>query len=319
MSIINKLSSIFKEKSNSSIIREPIKIKSDLEKIGVKGKVKIIRDIPYEIIPKNGSLLKGNRIEMTHQYDCFYYLYNEQGNKLERRQPNEEYDTVSSNKYWGLKYLYDRNYILTEEHFYDYDDQISDFYTQSKSIYHYNYIGQIITIKVYDYDNKFVYDVHFTYDNKGNKIETRTIPDKNARCIKDKVKFYYDQFNNIIKKEDYLHYESVEETTLYNYDSKNNLIHKIIFDRKNEKIEEVTYITNQYGDVIEEKSNSKTTVINEYEYDKFGNWISKETCWIGHTIIENNYMEYEEHQWLSNSGSLIMGDRVLIERKIIYY
>lgn len=319
MSILNKISFLFKEKSNSSIVKESLFTLSHLKEVGVKSNVKTINDVPYEVMPKNGRLIKGDRIGRTHEYGCFYSLYNEQGNKLERRQSHEDYDNVSDDKYFGLKYLYDSNNRLTEKHFYDYNDQIHDFYTHSKSIYIYNSIGQIITKRVYNYENKLIYDVHCNYDNKGNKIETRTIPNKNARYSKDQVKFYYDQFNNLIKKEDYQDYESIKETTQYHYDSNNELKYKIIFDRNNEKIKEITYLRDQYGNVTEEKSNSKIILLNEYKYDKFGNWISKETCQVSHIIKESSYLDFEEEQWLIDSGSHIMGDRVLIEREIIYY
>lgn len=291
--------------------------------MGLKGKIKSINLVPFELDAVGGSLKRGQLIELSENYDCYYYLFNEFGDKLERRQPYQNFDNAHGNNYYGFKYIYSKTNLLSEAYFYDFNTQCGDYKVRTKFVYIYNSKGEVIIKKVLDENNKLVYKDHYSYDEKGNRIQSLTVPNKSGsqKISKEKKTFFYDNLGNLIRKEDYEHCDSIQTTTSYKYDSNQHLIQKETLDNEKNTVSKRNYVRNDFGDIIEERVHNKLSIINKFKYDDHGNWISKETCWISHIITDySDYSDFIVAKWMLDSGeNPYMGERVLIEREIQYY
>lgn len=107
--------------------------KNDLQVVGLKGKVKSVRQIPYEVIEQEGEIRKGNIMNYS-----VFTLYNENGNKSQERQ------YFSNGKlYYTSQYLYDDKGNLTEENVYNSDEVL--YY---KYVYQYNDKGKVKLKKI---------------------------------------------------------------------------------------------------------------------------------------------------------------------------
>jgi hypothetical protein len=314
--------SIFPIKSNASTVRfQRLKI-SDKETDGLKGSVKSTNSLPFAIQPMDGRLIKVEPIYGIQDYGCYYFVYNRLGNKIERRQAFTEYESVEGDFYYGFRYFYSEDGLLTYSCFYDFDESIGDFYTDSRVVFKYNISGEIIAEEEYDRSDNLKKTIHKKYDVNGNLIERLVVPfvSSFSREIRDRSVYYYDEKNNLIREESYYNYSRyIQETTTYKYNWSNKLINKITINSKhNSKVEE-SLCYNEYGDIKEKISNGKKTVYT-YKYDNIGNWISQEACEIDYIIKDDDYSNPEISHWLAVSGGCtIMGTRLLIEREIIYY
>lgn len=207
--------------------------KTDLQKENLKGKVKLIKEIAYRAIDKNGTVEKGKVLK----YGTIFTKYNEEGNKIEESyyDPDGELD----DKY---TYEYDKE-ILIEKKRFAYDGRFDSkwIYTYNKNIIEVNRYwaeGGFVSRWVYIYDeNKNLikeeyYDLEetlsktskFKYDEKGNLTEEDIYLSESSKII-----YTYDENRVLVKESWYNSDGGVFEDKIYKYeyDSHGNWIQKI--------------------------------------------------------------------------------------------
>lgn len=139
--------------------------KTDLQEANLKGRVKSVREIPYDAVEKFGKVEKGSMRGFS--YDNAYVLYNEQGNIVERN----GYNADGSLEY-KLTYQYDNKGNIVEENWYD------------------PYVSL---------DSKWTYQ----YDNKGNKVEENGYNADGSLDFKSTYQYEYDSKDNWTQKKEY--------------------------------------------------------------------------------------------------------------------
>lgn len=250
--------------------------KTDWEELGLKGKVKILRENSYNVVEKDGIIQR----DESH-IDSLMYLFNKQGNMQEQK-----YDTP-------ILYKYDDKGDVIERCFYDQEGSVD-----RKDIYKYDKKGNLIEIdtdnmegglhnkRIYKYDNRgnmtylyynFPSDfMTYRYDDKGNMIEEREY-----LFSKIRYKFVnkYDDKGNRIERYEYSPEGRLKWKTSYRYDDNNNLIEERDYDPK-KLIKTITYQYDEKSNVIGEKvygsnGNLRYKYTYQYEYDERGNWLKE--------------------------------------------
>lgn len=153
--------------------------KNDLTEENLKGKVKSIKETPYEAVDKFGQIEKGNVL-----YDNFIFpftIYDEKGNKIEENHYDSDGNLSSKDTY-----EYDENGNNIEKNNYDSDGRLG-----YKLIYKYNEKGNMIEKNNYDSNGRLDYKYTYEYDKNNNwtqRIEYKnTIPHR----ITERIIEYY--------------------------------------------------------------------------------------------------------------------------------
>ena len=183
--------------------------KNDLAELKLNGKIKSIREIPYEAVEKFGEVVKEDVLGIVNEN--LQITFNDKGNKLEENWFNP--DGSLSLKY---TYKYDDKGNQIEENSFDADGSLSFKYTykyddkgnkielngfnpdgrlSSKSTYKYDDKDNLIEVNS-DLDSKFTYK----YDDKGNKIEQNWFTTDGSLFSKWTYKYTYDQQDNWTQK-----------------------------------------------------------------------------------------------------------------------
>ena len=238
--------------------------KSDLEKRGIKGKVKkILIDGGYD---KNGL-----HIESTIQ------IFNESGNIIEYSNSNFKYTT-----------LYNSTGNMIEEYSYNADRTLT-----SKTTYKYDEKGNMIKNNGYKADGSLTSKTTYKYDENGNLIEE--ICEDNSGELLYKFTKEYDEIGNNIKSGDYNGMDYIESILIY--DENGNCIKETQFLSGYDLYCTITSKYNKAGDPIKKNYdyNSGTNEDYEYIYDEFdqhGNCVKKTTLLNKKKVIENYKFEY---------------------------
>ena len=192
--------------------------KNDLTEENLKGKVKSIKETPYEAVDKFGQIEKGNVL-----YDDFIFpftIYDEKGNKIEEYHYDEDGNLSSKDTY-----EYDEKGNNIERNWYDSDGRLG-----YKLIYKYNEKGNIIEENYYDSNGSLSYKTTYKYDKKGNKIEDNSYDSDGS--LNSKTTYKYDEKGNMIE---------------YNTDGRfgEKYTYKYEYDKNNNWIQQVTYEDNK--------------------------------------------------------------------------
>ena len=157
--------------------------KNDLTEEKLKGKVKSIREIPYEAVEKFGEVVKGDALGFGKNLQI---TFNEKGNKLEENwfNPDGRLDFK-----WTYKYDDKGNQI--EENGFNSDGRLS-----FKSTYKYDDKGNKIEQNSFNPDGSLGSKYTYKYDDKGNKIEENSFNPDGSLYYKATYKYTYDQQGN---------------------------------------------------------------------------------------------------------------------------
>ncbi len=229
--------------------------------------------------------------------ECFEYIYMYKSGQID-----------SNSKKLERKLKYDEKGNMVEEIIFGDDGKID--ITQN---YHYDDKGNKIVYFQSDY-NYLDYKITYKYDTRGNRIE-RVLYDKND-SISEIFTYHYDEKNNLIKLIKYLNmgFDRYNSTTCL-FDDNKNLYEEIIDD--NGIFCKYTFIYNETGNIIEEKTYNKSNIIQrksiyeylnevkvyqkilfynenalidhtfEFKYDKKGNYI--EAIWYEENVMQLRY------------------------------
>ena len=157
--------------------------KNDLTEEKLKGKVKSIREIPYEAVEKFGEVVKGDALGFGKNLQI---TFNEKGNKLEENwfNPDGRLDFK-----WTYKYDDKGNQI--EENGFNSDGRLS-----FKSTYKSDDKGNKIEQNSFNPDGSLGSKYTYKYDDKGNKIEENSFNPDGSLYYKATYKYTYDQQGN---------------------------------------------------------------------------------------------------------------------------
>ena len=135
--------------------------KNDLAELKLNGKIKSIREIPYEAVEKFGEVVKGDALG---GFGNLQITFNEKGNKL-------------------------------EENFFNSDGSLSSKYT-----YKYDDKGNQIEGNSFNSDGRLSFKSTYKYDDKGNQIEENSFNSDGNLDDKYTYKYTYDQQGNWIQR-----------------------------------------------------------------------------------------------------------------------
>ncbi|MBX3255392.1 MAG: hypothetical protein KF862_14720 [Chitinophagaceae bacterium] len=216
----------------------------------------------------------GNITQITEYYDNVVSGYQERfydakGNEIERKIFRD--GKIDYHSY----YTYDSLSQIIKSIRFDSDNKQYDM-----TIYVRNKKGKKLADYYYGVKDEFLNKGVYTYNSKGDLIETKFY-DKDSLIIRtDSIQYTYNSAKEIITK--VMYYTNLTET--YNYEN-GKLVRKIENQPSNNLFEggrliETTY--NSYGDIVQEKGyygtptqEDKMDTKYEYEYDLEGNWIKQ--------------------------------------------
>ena len=261
---------------------------TDWEISGLKGKVKTLRSIPYQITAQGKSFAKGavdldldtvNKIANLENlqkefnakgylsqtrffykngdlYSRMEYYYNLQGQLFETRYNSDK-----------TLYAYSPEGYLIKDATYSPGGFLKSHYT-----YQVNAEGQILKEETYR-ANELESAVTYTYNKQGDPVEMR----------------YYDAQNNLLQ---------IVKNKL---NKQHQLVSNQVYDKDNNLVSTTTKKYNAKGDCVKLQAETKlpkkqkNVATYEYKYDAQGNWISKTTFINGEPrqIIERTFTYYE--------------------------
>lgn len=259
--------------------------KNDLNILNLNGKIKSITELYIEAkdsnntyinefkltkcitsFNKNGFLTSEKYYEGKNKLrDQYTYIYSDDELLIERKRKNKEENRKSwvkvSFTFFGfLNADLSRLSSIEKKIYYDYDsagNKTHEFYMLSKNrliqeyVYNYDSKNQLIEKKYIDYRNKYTVKTINVYDSVTNSLETKAY--RNEKYIGKDIQLF-DSIGNLTEKTGFGSDGKMEEKFRYKYDSKNNCIESILWDKK--------------GKIVFHK---KFT----YEYDENDNWIKR--------------------------------------------
>ncbi len=236
------------------------KVKNDLDKVGLKGKIKTLNETEYQASDKFGDIQKGNI-----QYK-FITIYNESGNTLEWRM----YDS-DGNQYSKVIYEYDNNRKIIEK------KQFHEENINSRTTYKYDEKGMKIESDDYKSDGSLESKYLFSYDEQGNISEMKHY-DKAGNLVSNNIG-KYDENGSIIETTYYKLDGSIDSKATEKYDVKGNKLESTFLDLDKPPESKNIFKYDDSGKLIEETESFGGSVsIATYRYekfDKFGNWLIK--------------------------------------------
>lgn len=276
-------------------------IKNDLTKENLKGKVKSIRQTPYEVIEKFGEVTKGNVFDDFSVTINSFMEFNEEGNVIVKKYylPNGNFDRIYRKDNKGNKieenrynsngelfekqvYVYDERDILIEDNIYRSDGKLS-----FKTIYKSDHKNNIVEEDVYNSKGKLKSKTINRYDKNRNKIEM-ILSKENDEDYGFKSSYKFDENNYMIEEATYSLKDKLKYKFTYKLDKSGNVIEENSYDSNNElqgtsiskydkygNEEERQYKAIKEVDNYKGEPNGTTNRKYKYKYDENGNWIEK--------------------------------------------
>ncbi|HEY9167891.1 MAG TPA: hypothetical protein VIN72_00210 [Lutibacter sp.] len=209
--------------------------------------------------------------ETKRETDCSNVIFNKEGNKVEENQYLVPDCKVLESK---LEYKYNSDNDLIGEYSYDFKGNLTYLKT-----YKYDYMGNLE--QEVNFNPKFVdHTVTYNYksDENGNQVEWRGIG-----FFEPLTKMNYDSNNNMVYSLKYDRDMLMTESNEYTYDSNGNNIdhvHRMLqlkawkkFSFKYDNLRNVIEITEYENNSYDKISNIEK---HKYKYDSKENWIEEE-------------------------------------------
>ena len=227
------------------------------EEYGLKGSIKSVLETEFQIIENYGRQSESRRALLNFNSDG-YKTYEKQmdaggamlfavnfkygnENRLTEETNLDEKGNFSSKRTYKFE-----NNILTV-----YSSDLAASIGKVTAKYHYSNLN-VVKKEEFENDGSYRRIYIFRYDGNGNKvfeIQKNDNADKGTE-----VRYYYDEYDRVIKKEDYDDSGKKTYQSAYRYDSKGNIISE----------------TSSYVD-----SQDSITITYKYVYDKYDNWTEK--------------------------------------------
>jgi hypothetical protein len=262
-----------------------ISFKNDLSEMNLKGKVKSVRKMGFEV--KDTILLtKGNKYKGIFEET---FSFNESGNLIESNQFQ-----TSGELYSKILYSYDSLGLKSKVEWY------SEFGKETDTYYKYDSLGNIIEYNSFNLDGTLAQKYTFKFDNKGNSIEVKWFPrgENSPTIISRKT---YDENGNMIIDSMFNSKEKLQDLSRYYYDDKgrttemklyelNEPYHYKIFREFDDNGNMIKYERKKYSI----KGEYLTTFpLQTFEYDFNNNWIKSIGYMKGKPeLIEERSIEY---------------------------
>lgn len=236
------------------------KEKNDLEKQGIKGKVKSLTISTFKAKLKIGKVRKGDLVERLD------FKFDSAGNMVEEIQ-------YSPNLQFKMTFKYDTKNRPIEDCLYKADGGISE-----RTIFKYDSEGYKIEEDHLGINNSLKFKGIFKNDSKGNLIEEDSYDSSGKMEYKSVIK--WDDKGNPIENYHYKR-DSLFEKITYGYDEKNQMTEKVYYDKNNKITRKGLFKYNTSGNLCEEAYYKKGTDFegqrkHTYENnDEHGNWLKK--------------------------------------------
>jgi hypothetical protein len=204
------------------------KVKNDLTRENLKGKVKSIESRFYNVVDDPSSTVKGTEVssrKITTQYDV-------KGNTT-------EYISLNTHDvpYPSRTYKYDERGNCIEIVF-----PQQDYYPESKNTdFKYDELGNQIEYKSYDMSGSLKLKWKNKFDEKGNKIESKSYTKGIFGSLTNRTTYQYDEKGNVIEMSNYLPNSSLNYKLTYKYDKfdeKGNWVSRVIQDNSSSSNQE---------------------------------------------------------------------------------
>ncbi|MBR1770216.1 MAG: hypothetical protein IJ748_07160 [Bacteroidales bacterium] len=242
------------------------KRETDLQKTGLKGNVKSIREITYAAFGTADTLIQGEITDNLSNENT-YTVYNPQG-------------------FITDVFKYDKNNIIKYKWKFYYDDggekQLSGKryealdMEEDSTAYVYDKKGNPVEYLYYYADGSLKFKILSKFDKKGNLTEEKQLDEKNL--VKQISKFKYSG-GNLTEGRSYDKNSALQVKSVYTYDKQGNMLSVTMSDGKNKPISRGEYSYNADGFVQTEllKRQGYTDLLLEYIYtiDSQGNWIQR--------------------------------------------
>ena len=173
--------------------------KNDLAELKLNGKVKSIREIPYEAVEIFGEVGMGDVLGIINKN--LQITFNDKGNKLE-----ENWFNPDGSLYRKWTYKYDDKGNKIEQNSFNPDGSLSFKYT-----YKYDDKGNQIELNSFNPDDNLDFKLTYKYDDKGNEIERNSFNSDGSLFLKYTYKYTYDQQGNWIQRIEYKVKNGVEK------------------------------------------------------------------------------------------------------------
>jgi hypothetical protein len=244
-----------------------MKMKNDLTKLKLIGKVKSLTEIYFKAVDKFGEIQKGY---IMYTYNFFF---NDKGNEIEWN----KYETEGGSSYITNKWICKCNKKgdRIEEIHYNPDGSLGEKFT-----FKYDDKGNQIEKSWYNSkcnNGSLYFKFTYKYDNKENQIEENCYyPDGN---LFDKWFYKYNDHGNMIEDSYHNPNGSLIYKDIYMYDDYGNMIEENCYNP--DLCNKVTYNYDDKGNQIErcdyalENSLYYDKKTYKYDYDNTGNWIKK--------------------------------------------
>ena len=240
------------------------KQKPDTENVGLKGKVKSVREVSYEAFGSADTLVQGEIVVTEESPNC-YITYNPQG-------------------YISTITTYDIDNQEETSWLYHYDKKGTKL--QSAVFFLVGHVLKDSVVYLYE-KNRAVELVHYNDEQEivkrnhrkfkqGNIIEERILtPDNSVEQIS---KYIYKK-GRLIEGQVYSSDGKLTLSCRYKYDNKGNMLSTTLFDKDNTYTNKISYHYNAEGfPIVEVKQRAGYTTLqlnNIYVTDQMGNWTQR--------------------------------------------
>ncbi len=286
--------------------------KNDIEEMNLKGKVKSLKKITYEVINKNNEIHKGEISKNPSSH--LYHVFNKDGFNTEVY----NYDTSNSELIFDTKNTF----------VYDYENRLKKKSTSldgnlfSEKNYIYDGRGNLTEMTEYNSLGKLLRTNKYIYDDKGNKInEIDFRPDGSLQY---KSIYKYDDQGNKIEWSWYDSDLNLIYKWKYKYNDKGYFIWSKRYYSNGKSDLKTTYKRNSNGIMIEWKNFQNGVLIGKENYkdDERGNLIEQiisEQFGLDKKIITCKYTYDKNNNWIKRINSLDKKPMSITERTIEYY
>ncbi|MBP3254166.1 MAG: hypothetical protein J6M30_06640 [Bacteroidales bacterium] len=249
--------------------------KNELEQAGLKGNVKSLREITYQAVGNNDTVVKGD-VVMAEDIKNYYAEYNRSGNM----QQLINYDNNNEQSSRWI-FFYDADGKALGGNYYHADGTLLD-----STYYVYDRRGNITEYYHYLADGKLKSKIFSDHDRRGNVVSERFITPDNITERTTKCKY---SGNNLTEDQSYASDNRLVYFSRYEYDRENNLVKQTIYNADSTVNSSGIYTYNKHSDMISCTSHNGTGqelhYTYTYLYDHMQNWIQKITFLNGEAVF----------------------------------